>query len=121
MNQHTISYSWGNPIGGTKGFSMNVDKNGVHVAICYGYPPKAVFKQSVYTALVGRGGFLSKLNVNEPEIEQLWKEAQVTGLFQPAGRELKVLINRELNITEIQILVGWLGKVASEIEKHELK
>ena len=28
---------------GTKGFSMNVDKNGVHVAICYGYPPKAVF------------------------------------------------------------------------------
>ena len=46
---------------GTKAFSMNIDKNGIHVAICYGYPPKAVFKQSVYTALVGRDEILSKL------------------------------------------------------------
>ncbi len=100
---------------------MNVNKNGVHVAICYGYPPKAVFKQSVYTALIGRGGFLSKLNVPESEIDQLWQEAQLTSLFQPAGRELKALINRELNSTEIQTLIGWLEKVATAIERHELK
>jgi len=106
---------------GTKGFSMNVDKNGVHVAICYGYPPKAVFKQSVYTALVGRGGFLSKLEVTESEIDQLWKEAQSTGLFQPAGRELKALINREFNTTEIQTLIAWLEKVVTAIESHEIK
>lgn len=106
---------------GTKGFSMNVDKNGVHVAICYGYPPKAVFKQSIYTALVGRGGFLSKLDVSESEIKQLWSEAQTTGLFQSAGRELKALINREFNKEEIQLLVGWLEKVANAIESHELK
>lgn len=106
---------------GTKGFSMNVDKNGVHVAICYGYPPKSVYKQSVYTALVGRGGFLSKLDVPESEMNQLWQEAQATGLFQSAGRELKTLINRKLNTTEIQTLIGWLGKVATAIERHELK
>ncbi|MGH8499449.1 MAG: hypothetical protein ACRERV_11680, partial [Methylococcales bacterium] len=106
---------------GTKGFSMNVDKNGVHVPICYGYPPKAVFKQCVFTALVGRGGFLSKLDVTDPEIEQLWKEAQATGLFQSAGRELKVLINRNYNTTEIQTLIDWLEKVATAIEDHELK
>ncbi len=106
---------------GTKGFSMNVDKNGIHVAICYGYPPKAVFKQSVYTALVGRGGFLSKLDVSESDIEQLWSEAQESGLFRPAGRELKALINRKFNDKEIKSLVGWLEKVAKSIESHELK
>lgn len=106
---------------GTKGFSMNVDKNGVHVAVCYGYPPKAVFKQSLYTALVGRGGFSSKLEVAEPVIDQLWKEAQATGLFQTAGRELKVLINRKFSTAETQTLIGWLGKVAATIESHELK
>jgi hypothetical protein len=106
---------------GTKGFSMNVDKNGVYVAICYGYPPKAVFKQSVYTALLGRGGFLSKVEVSESEIEKLWREAQATGLFQPAGRELKALINREFNNTETQTFIGWLEKVALAIQSHELK
>ncbi len=106
---------------GTKGFSLNVDKNGVHVAICYGYPPKAVFKQSVYTALIGRGGLLSKLDVPESEMNVLWQEAQATGLFQPAGRELKALINRKFNNIEIQILIGWMEKVATAIESHELK
>jgi len=106
---------------GTKGFSMNVDKNGVHVAICYGYPPNAVFKQSIYTALVGRGGLLSKLDVSATEIELLWKEAQETKLFQPAGRELKAMIQRKFNPAEIQTLIGWLEKVATAIEKHELK
>lgn len=106
---------------GTKGFSMNVDKNGVHVAICYGYPPKAVFKQSVYTALVGRGGLLSKLDVPESEMNLLWQEAEETGLFQPAGRELKVLINRKFENSEIQTLICWLEKVAKTIENHELK
>lgn len=106
---------------GTKGFSMNVDKNGAHVALCYGYPPSAVFKQSIYTALVCRGGFLSKLDVSESEINGLWQEALGTGLFQPAGRELKALINRKLSNAEIQSLADWLLKVAATIERYELK
>lgn len=106
---------------GTKGFSMNVDKSGIHVAICYGYPPASVFKQSVYTALIGRGGFLIKLDVSESDIKQLWSEAQETGLFIPAGRELKVLINREFKENEIKSFIGWLDKVANAIYSHELK
>jgi hypothetical protein len=54
-------------------------------------------------------------------MNQFWQEAQATGLFQPAGRELKALINRKFNDTEIQTLIGWLGKVATGIERHELK
>ncbi len=115
-SQKNLAIHWG-----TKGFSINVDKNGVHVAVCYGYPPNSVFRQSLYTALIGRGGFLSKLDVGEPEIEQLWAEAQSTGLFQAAGRELKVLVDHEFNQTEIQALIDWLAKVVEAIEKHELK
>jgi hypothetical protein len=59
--------------------------------------------------------------VPESEMNQLWQEAQATGLFQPAGRELKALINRKINSTEIQTLIGWLEKVATAIESHELK
>ena len=33
---------------GTKGFSMNVDKDGVHVAICYGYP-RRLFSNNRFT------------------------------------------------------------------------
>lgn len=106
---------------GTKGFSMNVDKNGVHVALCYGYPPASVYKQSIYTALIGRGGFLSKLNVMEADIGQLWLEAQASGLFQSAGRELKALVNRKFTEKEIQTLIGWLEKVAISIGGYELK
>ncbi|NLV23185.1 MAG: DUF91 domain-containing protein [Deltaproteobacteria bacterium] len=105
---------------GTKGFSMNVDKGGTNVVMCYGYPPKSVYKQSVYTALVGRGGFLSKLDIPESQVEQLWQEAQKTNLFQPAGRELKTLINRKFSDTEIQVLIGWLEKLAKSIENYEL-
>jgi hypothetical protein len=52
-------------------------------------------------------------------MNQLWQEAQATVLFQPAGRELKALINRKINSTET--LIGWLEKVATAIESHELK
>ena len=32
---------------GVKGFSLNVDLNGNHVSICFGYPPDSVF-QAIY-------------------------------------------------------------------------
>ncbi|MCK4305146.1 MAG: hypothetical protein KAY24_12990, partial [Candidatus Eisenbacteria sp.] len=34
---------------GTNGFSMNCDVGGTHVAMCFGYRPKSVFRQSLYT------------------------------------------------------------------------
>lgn len=105
---------------GTKGFSMNVDKESTHVAVCYGYPPASVYKQSVYTALIGRGGFLSKLDVSEAEIKHLWKEAISIG-FQPAGRELKLLINKKFTPKEIQTLIAWLEQLSKAINSNNLK
>lgn len=106
---------------GTKGFSLNVNLSGTHVAFCFGYPPKAVFQQSVYSALVGRGGLLVKTGISEQELHLLITEAKNTGLFQPAGRELKCLINRKFSEEQVDLLIGWLTNVAKEIEKHGLK
>lgn len=114
--EHSYPIHWG-----TKGFSMNVDLNGTHVAFCYGYPPDCVFSQSVYTALVGHGGLLSKVDVADDVVGGLYASAQATGLFQPAGRELKCLIDRSFSDDEIDVLVSWYQSVIQTIEGCGLK
>jgi len=101
---------------GVKGFSMNINKNGVHIAICYGYPPTSVYKQSIYTAFFSQGGLLSKLNISEQDVKPLREEALNSGLFQNAGRELKIMLNRE-----IRFIINWLGKMTRTINNHSLK
>ena len=106
---------------GTKGFSLNVNLSGNHVAFCFGYPPKSVFRQSIYSALWGHGGLLSKIDIPEQELQDLYTEAQNSGLFKPAGRELKCLINRQFSEKQIEWLFSWLTKVTQKIERHGLK
>ena len=106
---------------GTKGFSANVNFGGTHVAFCYGYPPESVYKQSIYTALVGNGGLLGKIEMPASEIEALSKEALNSGLFQPAGQEFKCLINRHFAEKEIDWLVSWFERVANRIKELGLR
>lgn len=106
---------------GTKGFSLNADVRGTHVVLCYGFPPGCVYGQSIYTALVGQGGLLSKLAAPEAAAQDLAKLAQSTGLFQPAGREHKCPITRQLTAAEIQALLSWLDEVNRSVHKYEFK
>jgi hypothetical protein len=106
---------------GTKGFSLNVDLDGTHVAFCFGYPPHCVYKQSVYTALVGQGGLLGKVDLSEEGVRELYKSAEETGLFQPAGRELKCMIDRAFRKDEIDLLISWCQKVTETIKQRGLK
>ena len=106
---------------GSKGFSLNVDKHGMHVAICFGYPPHSVYKQSLYTALVGRGGLLSKLAIPEEQITQLWQKAESTGLFQRAGKELKCLLDKEFSHEQIKVILAWLKDVVAMVQQYEAK
>lgn len=106
---------------GTKGFSLNVDLDGTHVAVCYGYPIGAVYKQSVYTTMAGQGSMTSKTAVPEDIIKELRGRAQATGLFSPAGRELKCPINRSFSEAEVSALLGWIEAVAEAIRKYGLK
>lgn len=106
---------------GTKGFSLNIDLGGTHVAICYGYPPESVYKQSIYTALRGQGGTANKSAVPENTMKTLWAQAEATGLFVPAGRELKCLIGRTLSEADIGSLLGWITALAQAVREHGLR
>lgn len=106
---------------GTKGFSLNVDIDGTHIAVCFVYPPDSVYKQTLRTTLRDRGGVEKKSAVPEEEIQALWKQAEATGLFVPAGRDLKCQITRPLTEPEIDSLVQWCEAVEKTVKQHGLK
>ncbi len=109
----SMSINWG-----TKGFSMGVDVDGARVVICYAYPPAAVFKQTLYTALRDRAGIERKTSAPAEAIDRLRKAAEGTRLFAPAGRELKCLINRAFTDDEVDALVAWCESAAQAIVEH---
>ena len=106
---------------GSKGFSLNVDVNGVHIALCFGYPPHSVFKQSISTAIYTRGGLQNKLDIMQEELESLYNDAKTAGISQPAGKELKALIIRKWTEQEIYKLIEWLEKAVQVVYQNDLK
>ena len=101
---------------GPKGFTMGVDVDGTRVIFCYAYSPGSAYKQSLYTALLDKRGF-RKMQAPEAA-EQLHEKAKRTGLFAPAGRELKCLIDRTFTDAEVDSLVTWCESVAQAIREH---
>lgn len=103
---------------GTVGFSMNLDLDGSRVAILEGYPPESVYKQAIYTT---RSGIVARTQIPEQEIADLWSKAQATGLFQPAGNELKCPIDHTFTGEQIQEILNWFDEIAATITKYGLK
>lgn len=106
---------------GTKGFSLNVNVDGTHVAVCFVYPPDSVYKQTLRTTLRDRGGVEKKTAVPEDTIQALWKQAEATSLFVRAGRDLKCHITRKLTDQEVESIVRWCESVEKEVKEHGLK
>lgn len=106
---------------GTKGFSLNVDVEGTHVAICFVYPPDSVYKQTIRTALHDVGGVERKTAVPAEDIQILMKQAEATGLFTPAGHNLKCHITRRLTNGEIDSLIAWCESVEKAVKEYGLK
>jgi len=94
---------------GAKGFSMNVDIDGTHVPICFGYPSTAQYGQTVTSAFVGQGGMKHKSNLSDDELEQLRQLTVSTGLFSPSGQDFKCPLERALKENEVEQLIAWLG------------
>ena len=112
----SMSVNWG-----AKGFSVGVDIDEARVVVCYGYPPAAVLKQTVYTALRDRAGIARKTSAPSEAIDRLRNAAEATRLFVPAGRELKCPIDRAFTDDEVDSLVRWCESVAQAIVEHGLK
>ena len=101
---------------GTKGFTLGIDFDGTRVVVCYAYSPGGMYQQSLYTALRDQRGF-RKMRA-PAAAEQLHEEARRTGLFAPAGKELKCLIDRAFTDDELDTLVAWCESVAQAIREH---
>ena len=109
---------------GSRGFSLNVDIDGTHVAVCYAYPPNSVFRQTLRTALREGAGVEGKTAVPEQELQDLHDQAVATGLFTPDGGklgQLKCLIERRLTDTEVHSLLAWCEAVERAVLKHGLR
>ena len=112
----SMSIRWG-----TKDFTIGVDVDETRVVVCYVYPPHSVFKQTLYTALRDRAGIQKKTAAPAEAVEQLRNSAETTGLFAPAGRDLKCLIDRAFTDDEVEKLVAWCESVVQVITEHGQK
>ncbi len=113
---HSMPIHWG-----TKGLSLNVDIDGAHIALCFLYPPDSVYKQSFRTSLRDVGGVYRKSAVPEEVILNLWNQAQNSGLFVSAGRDLKCVVNRKLTEQEIESLLDWLATTEKVVKNYGLR
>ena len=100
---------------GSKRFSVGVTVHGTRVVVCYANPPISHYKQSLYTALRDRAGIQRKAGASDEVVDRLWQSAEVTGLFTPAGRELKCVIDRKFATHEVDALIAWCESVEQAI------
>lgn len=105
---------------GSRGFSVNVDFAGVHCKFCYGYPPHSAYGQSLYTRVFD-SAFLTRVNDGEAIAKGLAEQARATGLFTPAGNELKCPINRDMSAAEIDSLLSWIRTAGAAIASTGLR
>jgi len=105
---------------GSRGFSVNVNPNGVHFKFCYGYPPHSVYGQSIYTRLFD-SAFFTRVNSGEAIARELATKAKATGLFSPAGNEFKCPIVRAMTEKEVDALLAWIVSAADRIQEAGLR
>ena len=98
---------------GSTGFSLNVDLNGNHVNILYGYSNKAVGGQSIYTAVME---IKRKANNAEEIIKKYFENLNSTGLFEPAANEIKWIINKPISEEKVKIIFDSILLVKDRIE-----
>lgn len=114
-----LSETHGFPIHwGTAGFSLNIDLEGTHVPLCYGYGKKAWFGQSFYTAF---SDTLRKVE-NGREIVLTYRERlKRLGIFAETEKELNFKFKKKLSEDQITELVKILVELAKAIENNGAK
>lgn len=111
-----LSETHGFPIHwGTAGFSLNIDLDGKHVPICYGYGKKAWFGQSFYTAF---SDTLRKVE-NGREIVLTYRERlRRLGIFAETEKDLNFKFKKKLSADQISEIVKILVELAKAIETN---
>ncbi len=103
---------------GSKGFSMNLSVDNGFVAVCFGYPPDSVFKQSIYT---GFEEIKKKVNNADNVILKFKDKLSEFGQFVSAKSNLKWIIDRDYPDADIDIFLSILKMIINNIRKEGLK
>lgn len=108
--EQSLLFRWG-----SKGFSMNWTSNGDFVVLFYGYPPDSVFKQSIYTDFQA----IERKVKSADEIISQYREAlEKFGVFEPAGSNLKWVIDREYSEEEIQSFFEIITQIIKRMKEY---
>ena len=106
---HNLPVHWG-----SKGFSLNVDVNGKHVVLCYGFPPKSMYKQSLYTDLTA---IKRKIKDSADLVTSFRDKFKRTGIFIPAGSEMKLVIQQRMTEKQINEITELLLNLANSVKE----
>ena len=106
---------------GSKGFSTSVVIDDVRVPVCYAYHPHSVYKQCLFPAFAGSGSIRLKTAVPEKVIQEIKEGAVATGLFTPAGQDIKCLIEQSLKDDDVQSILELCESIAAAIREYGLK
>jgi len=102
---------------GSKGFSLNVNLEGNHVNILYGYPPHSVYKQSIYTVCAE---IIKKVKGGKSIAEYYQNELRNFGIFEQGGKELKMVIDKPISIEKKEKFLSIISRVIKMIKEHGL-
>ena len=102
---------------GSKGFSLNVEIDGTHVALAFGYPPHSVFHESIYTSFYDIN---KKIKDGASLVKSFRERLEQTGLFVPAGKELKYVIQQEPKEQQVEQLTKLVLAMAQSVKEHGL-
>src|SRR5690554_6022849 len=99
---------------GSKGFSLNVNLEGNHVNILYGYPPHSVYKQSIYTVCAE---IIKKVKGGKSIAEYYQNELRNFGIFEQGGKELKMVIDKPISIEKKEKFLSIISRVIKMIKE----
>ena len=99
-------------------FYIVVDVDGAQEPVCTVGLPASKFGQAFWTSIGSDHWGIRKTGAPTEVVQQLWEEAEQTGLFVPAGKELKCPIDRVFTDDEVNAVVAWCESVEQAIREH---
>ena len=101
----------------TTSFNIVVGVDGAQEPVCTIGLPRSKFGQAVRTALGSDHWGIRKTEAPAEVVEQLWRKAEQTGLFIPAGKELRHPIDRMFT-GDVDALFAWCESAEPAIREH---
>lgn len=99
---------------GSVGFSLNATIQGRHVALLFGFPLSSAYSQTIYTNFPS---IRKKVKDGEKMVESFKDKLAKTGLFAPAGSEMKFVVRQKPTEEQVENLLKLIIEFAEEVRE----